>query len=46
MAAKAQGSFRELRGFLKGKGNGKRLTIEEINEAIASSGAAAGAGEE
>lgn len=45
-AERPQGSFRELHGLLRGKGNGKRLSIEEINDAIAESGAAAGAGKE
>jgi len=45
-ADRPQSSFRELHGFLKGKGNGKRLSIEEINDAIAASGAAAGMGRE
>jgi len=43
-AAQPKGSFRELRGFLKGRTNGARLSIEEISEAIAEAGAAAGAG--
>lgn len=43
-AAKPKGSFRDLRGILKGKTNGARLGIDEINEAIAEAGAAAGAG--
>jgi bifunctional DNA-binding transcriptional regulator/antitoxin component of YhaV-PrlF toxin-antitoxin module len=43
-AARPQGSFRELHGFLKGKTNGRRLSIEEIGKAIAERGAAAGAG--
>ncbi|MDR5805392.1 transcriptional regulator [Caballeronia sp. LP006] len=43
-AAQTKGSFRELRGILKGKTNGARLTIEEINDAIAACGAARGAG--
>ena len=43
-AEQPQSSFRELQGFLRGKGNGKRLSIEEINDAIAASGAAAGIG--
>jgi bifunctional DNA-binding transcriptional regulator/antitoxin component of YhaV-PrlF toxin-antitoxin module len=34
-------SFRELQGFLKGKTNGRTLTIEEMNDAIAEAGAAA-----
>ncbi|MEB2318126.1 MAG: transcriptional regulator [Pseudomonadota bacterium] len=42
-AAQPKGSFRELRGILKGKTNGARLSIEEINEAIADAGARAGA---
>jgi len=42
-AAQPKGSFRELRGILKGKTNGVRLSIEEINEAIADAGARAGA---
>jgi bifunctional DNA-binding transcriptional regulator/antitoxin component of YhaV-PrlF toxin-antitoxin module len=44
-ADKAKGSFQELHGFLKGKTNGARLSIEEIGEAIAESGAAARAAE-
>jgi bifunctional DNA-binding transcriptional regulator/antitoxin component of YhaV-PrlF toxin-antitoxin module len=43
-AAQPKGSFRELRGILKGRTNGARLSIEEINEAIAEAGTAAGAG--
>lgn len=43
IAARPKGSFRNLHGFLKGKTNGRILTIEEINEAIADAGAAAGA---
>ncbi len=39
-------SFGEHKGFLKGKTNGARLSIEEINEAIADNGAAAAAGEQ
>lgn len=45
-AAKPKGSFRELRGVLEDRTNGARLSIEEINEAIAQGGAAAGMGEE
>jgi bifunctional DNA-binding transcriptional regulator/antitoxin component of YhaV-PrlF toxin-antitoxin module len=45
-AERPQSSFRELHGFLRGKGNGKRLSIDEINDAIAASGAAAGMGRE
>ena len=45
-AARAKGSFRDLHGILKGKTNGRKLSIEEIDEAIAEAGAAAGAGRE
>ncbi len=45
-AARPKSSFRNLHGFLKGKTNGRVLSIEEINEAIAEAGAAAGAGQE
>jgi hypothetical protein len=38
--------FRELHGFLKGKTNGARLSIDDIGEAIAESGAQAGLGDE
>ena len=41
-ADQPKGSWDDLRNFLAGKGNGVRLTIEEINEAIAEAGAAAG----
>lgn len=41
-AAQPKGSFRELQGILKDKTNGVRLSIEEINEAIADAGARAG----
>jgi len=34
-AARPKYSFRDLRGILKGKTNGARLSVEEINEAIA-----------
>jgi bifunctional DNA-binding transcriptional regulator/antitoxin component of YhaV-PrlF toxin-antitoxin module len=37
-----KGSFRALHGMLKGKTNGRVLTIDEINEAIAEAGAEAG----
>ena len=43
-AAQSRGSFKELQGFLKGKTNGARLSIEDINDAIAQAGADAGAG--
>ncbi|MER8394227.1 type II toxin-antitoxin system PrlF family antitoxin [Mesorhizobium sp. M1340] len=45
-AGRAKGSFRDLHGFLRGKTNGRVLSIEEINEAIAEAGAAAGSGKE
>ncbi|VWC46179.1 hypothetical protein BAR24066_07382 [Burkholderia arboris] len=35
-------TWADLRGILKGKGNGARLTIEEMNEAIADAWAEAG----
>ncbi|MBB3105385.1 AbrB/MazE/SpoVT family DNA-binding domain-containing protein [Azomonas macrocytogenes] len=45
-AVRPKGSFRDLQGFLIGKTNGRTLTIDEINEAIADAGADAGAGKE
>jgi AbrB family looped-hinge helix DNA binding protein len=33
--AKRTGTIDDLYGFLKGKGNGKTATIEEMNESIA-----------
>lgn len=45
-AAQLRGSFRELKGFLKNKTNGARLSIDEMNQAIAEAGASAGMGEE
>lgn len=41
-AERPQGSWRDLRSVLNGKTNGTRLSIEEINEAIAKAGAAVG----
>ena len=41
-AEKPVGSWRELQGFLKGKTNGARLSIDDIADAIADAGAAAG----
>lgn len=41
-AAKRHGSWRDLHGILKGKGNGVRLSIDDINEAISQAGADAG----
>jgi bifunctional DNA-binding transcriptional regulator/antitoxin component of YhaV-PrlF toxin-antitoxin module len=44
-AVPKKASFRELHGFLKGKTNGKVLTTEELDEAIAVAGTVAGASE-
>ena len=41
-ADQPQGSWKDLGGFLKGKGNGARLSIAELNDAIADAGAEAG----
>jgi AbrB family looped-hinge helix DNA binding protein len=41
-AERPQGSWRDLRRVLEGKTNGAQLAIEEIDEAIAEAGAAAG----
>jgi bifunctional DNA-binding transcriptional regulator/antitoxin component of YhaV-PrlF toxin-antitoxin module len=43
-ADRRQGSWREFANFLRGKTNGARLSIEEINETIAEAGAIAGLG--
>jgi AbrB family looped-hinge helix DNA binding protein len=43
--AKPKKSFRDVEGMLKGKTNGKALSIEELNDAIAEAGTAAGRGE-
>jgi bifunctional DNA-binding transcriptional regulator/antitoxin component of YhaV-PrlF toxin-antitoxin module len=43
-AVQQKASIRTLHGFLKGKTNGKILTIEEMDDAIAEAGAVAGAG--
>lgn len=43
-AARGSGSIAALAGCLKDKTNGRVLTIEEINEAIAEGGARAGVG--
>ncbi len=43
-AARRRGSVADLRGYLKGKTNGRRLSIEQIDEAIAKAGANAGSG--
>lgn len=44
-ATQQQAPLRQLAGFLQGKTNGKVLTIEEIDQAIAQASAAAGKGE-
>lgn len=44
-AIQRKGSLHNLAGFLKGKTNGKVLTIEEIDTAIADANATAGAGQ-
>ena len=44
-ALSQQGSLCSLAGFLKDKTNGKVLTTDEVNAAIADANAAAGAGE-
>jgi bifunctional DNA-binding transcriptional regulator/antitoxin component of YhaV-PrlF toxin-antitoxin module len=41
-ADQPQGSWHELGVMLKGKGNGVRLSIDQLNDAIADAGAAAG----
>jgi bifunctional DNA-binding transcriptional regulator/antitoxin component of YhaV-PrlF toxin-antitoxin module len=38
-ADRPEGSWAALHGSLKGKGNGRRLSIEEIEQAIAEAGA-------
>jgi bifunctional DNA-binding transcriptional regulator/antitoxin component of YhaV-PrlF toxin-antitoxin module len=43
-AERPQGSWQTLRGFLKGRTSGARLSIEEINETIAEAGKVAGTG--
>jgi antitoxin component of MazEF toxin-antitoxin module len=41
-AVRKTGRIEDLAGFLDGKTNGIKLTIDEINEAIAEAGAKAG----
>ena len=41
-SVRKKGSISDLAGFLQGKTNGARLTIEEINEAIAEAATEAG----
>ncbi len=45
-AERRQGAWRDLQAVLKDKTNGARLSIEEIEDAIAQAGAAAGLGRE
>jgi hypothetical protein len=45
-ASEPEGEWDDLRNFFAGKTNGARFTIEELNEAIAEAGAAAGMGKE
>ena len=45
-ADQPQDSWRDLSGMLKGKGNGARLSTEDLNDTIADAGAAAGLGRE
>lgn len=45
-ADRPQGSWRALAGFLRGKTNDAHLSVEEIDDAIAEAGAAAGRGRE
>ncbi|MBW8733611.1 MAG: AbrB/MazE/SpoVT family DNA-binding domain-containing protein [Asticcacaulis sp.] len=42
-ADSGNGSWHELSGLLKGRTNGNRLSIEDMNSAIAQAGAQAGA---
>ena len=44
-ADKPKGTIGALRGFLRGKTNGRKLSIEEIGEAIAEAGSRAGRGD-
>ena len=43
-AARPAGGWQELGGLLKTKGNGKTLSIDALNDAIAEGGAEAGSG--
>ena len=45
-AEQPKGSWRALSGMLKGKGNGARLSIDELHDAIARASAAAVTGTE
>lgn len=42
VASRPRGSFHELRAFLKGRTNGRSLSIEEMNEMIAEAGGSVG----
>lgn len=44
-ADKPKGTIADLRGFLRGKTNGRQLTVEELGDAIAEAGARAGRGD-
>ena len=44
-ADKPKGTISDLRGLLRGKTNGRRLTIEELDDAVAEAGARAGKGD-
>lgn len=43
-ASRPSSSFADLHGVLRGKTNGRALTIDELDEAIAEAGTAAGRG--
>jgi bifunctional DNA-binding transcriptional regulator/antitoxin component of YhaV-PrlF toxin-antitoxin module len=45
-ADRPEGSWEDLRGFFAGKTNGARLSIEELDDAVAEAAAAAGLAEE
>ncbi len=45
-ADRARGSWESLKSFFAGKTDGTRLSIEDIDDAIAEAGTAAGMGEE
>ena len=44
-AERPKGAIGELRGLLRGKTNGRRLSLEELDNAIAQAGANAGKGD-
>lgn len=44
-AARPMGTVAQLAGMLAGRTNGRTLTLDELNNAIAEAGAAAGRGE-